>query len=421
MAFNQFKTIEINSIAVHKDAPNRVFLGTNNYGVLVSNDGGKNFELNNGNFTSRFTYNIVPDIEKPNRLYASTINTATGGGYFFISNDFGKTWNQSVTNIDTDRTVVFSMVQDKVDANKIYLATNFGIFHSKNRGSSWSRLKAPKGRRVTRRSRRGRRYTRYIKPKYPKGVVPAITSKINVLAHTEDGKNGLLAGTNKGLYVTYDIAKGWKKIEFGKDMDNQVFAIHISPKMPQVIWAGTARSGVIMSNDNGETWGKVPTIPQGVPISTIVSNPDKPENIFVGTTQTLYMSRDWGKSWIRRGGNLPLGNFKSILINPKNTEEMYVASARENNGGVFFSKDSGYSWKRIDSNKYNLATNRVWSLVFNPVDSNQVLAGTHSSGIYRIQRTLAVVEDVKMEDTVKTEEVNETNTSTSETEDGSNY
>lgn len=414
------KTIEINSIAVHKDAPERVYLGTNNYGVMVSNDGGKNFQLNNGNFTSRFTYNVISDIEKPNRLYASTINTATGGGYFFISNDFGKSWNPSVTNIDTDRTVAFSIAQDKVDPNKIYLATNFGIFHSKNRGSSWSRLRAPKGRRVTRRSRRGRRRTYYVKPKYPKGVVPAISSKINVLAHTEDGKNGLFAGTNKGLYKTYDVAKGWKKIELGKDIDKQVFAVHTSPKMPHIIWVGTARSGVVMSNDNGETWTKVPTIPQGVPISTIVSNPEKPENIYVGTTQTLYMTRDLGKTWIRRGGNLPLGNFKSILINPTNTDEMYAASARENNGGVFFSKDAGYSWKRIDSDDYNLATNRVWSLVFNATDSNQVLAGTHSSGIYRIQRTLAVIEDVEVEDATKTDEVVEEDTSSTETEDGGN-
>src|SRR5262249_27350288 len=48
------KELEINSIAVHPDAPNRVYIATNNYGLMISNDGGKNFTINNGNFTSRF-------------------------------------------------------------------------------------------------------------------------------------------------------------------------------------------------------------------------------------------------------------------------------------------------------------------------------------------------------------------------------
>ncbi len=398
------KTIEINSIAVHPLEPNRVFIGTNNYGVMVSNDAGRTFGSNNGNFTSRFTYNIVPDIERPNRLYASTINTATGGGYIFISNDFGKTWKPSVKNIDTDRTISFSMIQDKVNPNKIYLATNFGIFQSINRGATWRHLKpARKVRRGRRRSRRSRRLRRRATTATPKGTVSALSTKVNVLTYTEDGKNGYLAGTNKGLYRSYDISKGWKKINLGPGINQQIFAVHVSPKMPQVIWVGTAISGVLMSNDGGVTWTKAGTIPMRVPISAIASNPEKPEHVYVGTTQTLYMSKDWGKTWRRRGGNLPLGNFNSIIINPKNSNEMFVASARESNGGIFFSEDSGWSWKRIDSKKYKLATNRVWRLAFSPQDSNQLLAATHSSGIYKIQRTVTPKKPVEKEDPKPTE------------------
>ena len=55
-----------------------------------------------------------------------------------------------------------------------------------------------------------------------------------------------------------------------------------------------------------------------VPVSAIVRNPKKPDYMYVGTTQTFYMSKDGGKTWTRRGGNLPLGNYASILVNPKN-------------------------------------------------------------------------------------------------------
>ena len=37
------RQLEINSITVHPSRPQTIYIGTNNYGVMVSNDGGKNF------------------------------------------------------------------------------------------------------------------------------------------------------------------------------------------------------------------------------------------------------------------------------------------------------------------------------------------------------------------------------------------
>ncbi|MDH3493708.1 MAG: hypothetical protein OEM82_09175 [Acidobacteriota bacterium] len=376
------KDIEINSIAVHPQNPSRVFIGTNNYGVMVSDDAGRSFRLNNGNFSSRFTYNIIPDIERPNRLYATTINTATGGGFLFVSNDFGVTWTKSVKNIDTDRTIVYTLVQDRVNPDTIYLATNFGVIQTLDRGISWNLLKGPKPRRV----KRGRRWITLRPKKLPNGMEAALETKVSVVVPTNDGKNGYLAGTSTGVYRSYDIQKGWQKLPFGEGLSEKVFALHVSPLMPQIIWAGTATSGVVVSNDNGATWSKVEGIPNGVPVSSIASDPTKPENLFVGTTQTFYLSKDLGKTWIRRGGNLPMGDFTSILIDPGKTNEMYVASSLEQDGGIYFSQDSGWSWNRIDLQEYNLPSRRVWSLMFSPGNPDQILAGTHSSGIYQIDR-----------------------------------
>ena len=61
------RNLEINSIAMHPDEPNRIFIATNNYGMMVSNDGGKNFVTTNDTFTSRLTYSITPDAVQPNR------------------------------------------------------------------------------------------------------------------------------------------------------------------------------------------------------------------------------------------------------------------------------------------------------------------------------------------------------------------
>ena len=398
-AMTSRRDLEINSIAVHPDAPDRIFIGTNNYGVMVSNDGGKNFTQTNNSFTSRFTYSITPDIEEPNRFYATTQNTTTGGGFFFISNDSGNTWQQA-KSLDISRISPFAVIQDRADTNILYLATNAGIFKSVDRGNEWTQIVAPKpppAKKPVRRSSRRKSSRAKAAPVAPKeetpaaapDLIPVLEDKIKVLSYTQDGQNGILAGTDNGLYRSYDISKGWKKISLGENVDPSIFVIHTSLEQPQTIWVGTVVSGVLVSRDNGETWQKIGGTPNGVqdgvPVSSIMIDPKNSDNVYVGTSQTFLLSRDGGKTW-RRGGNLPLGNYTSILIDPNNSSEIYTSSALESDGGIFYSQNAGMTWKRIDSKELKLPSHRVWSMIFDPNDSNRIFAGTHSSGVYKIER-----------------------------------
>jgi photosystem II stability/assembly factor-like uncharacterized protein len=390
------RNLEINSIAVHPEEPNRVFIGTNNYGVMVSTDGGKNFVPTNDNFTSRFTYSVTPDISQPNRLYATTINTASSGGFFFTSTDGGKSWTQA-KGLDINRVSPFAVLQDRVDPNRILLGTNVGVFRSLDRGASWTIIAPPKPKPVKKPVAKGKKVAAKPKPK-PKTAeelaaeallpkfVPALTEKVKVLAFTEDDKNGIIAGTDNGLYRTYDIDKGWEKLPFGEGINENVFVIHSSPLVPGTIWVGTATSGVIVSKDDGKTWTKVDGLPPGIPVSSIASDPTRPNYIYAGTTQSIYLSRDGGRTWIRTRGTLPLGNYTSILINPQNPDELFAASALESDGGVFFSTDAGVKWKRVDSKDMKVPSRRVWTMAFDPNDPNTIFAGSHSSGVYRIHR-----------------------------------
>src|SRR5262252_5499480 len=137
------RQLEINSIAVHPRNPNLVFIGTNNYGVMVSTDGGKNFVPSNTGFSGRFVNEIVTDRENPNRVYATTINTTTGGGFFFTSSDGGASWQPSMRNMPP-RLIGYSILQDERDANVIYLGTNLGVYRSPDRGVSWAPVTARK-------------------------------------------------------------------------------------------------------------------------------------------------------------------------------------------------------------------------------------------------------------------------------------
>lgn len=394
------RNLEINSIAVHPEEPNRVFIATNNYGVMVSNDGGKNFTPTNDNFTSRFTYSVTADVSQPGRVYATTHNTASSGGFFFISNDGGRSWSQA-KGLDINRVSSFAVLQDRVDPNRIMLGSNLGIFRSVDRGASWALLAPPKP--VKKKVVKGKATAATkktpvkAKPKTaeelaaeaakPK-IIPAFTEKVKVLTFTEDDKNGIFAGTDNGLYRSYDIDKGWEKLPFGEGINENVFVVHASPQVPGTIWVGTATSGVIVSKDDGKTWAKVDGLPEGIPVSSITSDPTRPNYLYAGTTQSIYLSRDGGRSWNRTRGTLPLGNYTSILINPNNPDEVFASSALESDGGVFFSSDAGIKWKRVDSKDMKVPSRRVWSMAFDPNDPNTIFAGSHSSGVYRIHRQL---------------------------------
>ena len=402
------RNLEINSIAVHPDAPDRVFIGTNNYGVMVSNDGGRNFQPTNINFSSRFTYMVTPDLQQPNRLYAATHNTATGGGFFFVSDDSGRTWQQG-KGLDVNRVRAFAIKQDGDSPNTMFLGTNIGIFRSTDRGNSWTQLAAakapvkpavkpavrkpaakpvakPAARKVVKKTAAVVATRPPVAPMAPTAkLIPAINEKVTVIETIPGG--GIFAGTDQGLYRSLDVTKGWEKLSFGEGVNSSVYAIHVSSARPDSVWVGTATSGVLVSRDKGLTWNKAGGAVDNIPVSSITSDPKRPDYIYVGTTQTFYLSRDNGKTWTRRGGNLSLGNFTSILINPANTDEILISSAIDSDGGIFISTDAGNRWKRVDTNDMKLPSRRIWAMAFDPQDPSRIFAATHSSGVYKIERT----------------------------------
>jgi photosystem II stability/assembly factor-like uncharacterized protein len=452
------RQLEVNSIAIHPSRPQTIYIGTNNYGVMVSIDGGKNFVPTNGGYSGRFANVIVADRETPGRIYAATINTTTGGGFLFVSTDNGETWRPSMRSMPP-RLITYSILQDARDPNLIYLGTNLGVYRSLDRGASWAPAAAPikpvptKGRAAKKKTpataaqtaaakaatdtvrkaqqalnangfsvgvpdgRAGTLTTKAIKEFQADRQLPvtgkldgatlaalritsgpveesvALSDAVNALVQTVDaGTNRpvVLAATNMGLYRSYDPATGWQKLPYGSSFDPRTSCISADPKHPETILVGTAASGVLISQDNGKTWQRVPGIPTEAPVNTIARDEQQP-NIYVGTKQSFYLSHDGGASWSRRGGNLPFGDFTSILINPRNSDEVFVGNAYQTGeigGGVYRSVNGGQTWARIDPKENRLPSQRIWALALDARDQNTLFVGSHSAGVYVVPRGL---------------------------------
>jgi len=456
------RQLEINSIAVHPSRPDMIFIGTNNYGVMVSNDGGKSFIPTNGGFSGRFANAIVPDRETPNRVYASTINTATGGGFLFVSEDNGNSWRPSMRSMPS-RLITYAILQDERDPNVIYLGTNLGVYRSTDRAASWAPVWAIEKKKTT-----GKKTVKPVVATTPKrgtrskpddsmlraqaaltaagyhvgepdgkpgpattaalkkfqgdrhlpvsGRLDSITlaalgigkggddpaaarsdlilaDAVNALVHTVDPvtqQPAILAGTNAGLYRSVDPTKGWQKLSYGS-LDPRTTCISTNQKQPETIWVGTPSSGVLVSRDSGETWRQVDGVPREAPVNTIVQDPQRPNYVYVGTKQAFMMSHDGGATWQIRGGNLPYGDFTSILINPRNGDEIFAGNAyqiTEVGGGVYRSTNAGVTWTRIDPKDGRLPSQRIWALAFDTQDQNVLFVGSHSAGVYVVPRNI---------------------------------
>lgn len=456
------RQLEVNSIAIHPSRPQTIYIGTNNYGVMVSNDGGKNFIPTNGGYSGRFANVIVADREMPNRIYAATINTTTGGGFLFVSTDNGESWRPSMRSMPP-RLITYSILQDARDANLIYLGTNLGVYRSLDRGASWAPVWAatkptapakgrsikkkaattrttpapPKSNDTVRRAQQalnaagynvgvpdGRAGTqtlnavkRYQADRHlpVNGKLDDVTLKslglatavggsetagesivlsdaVNALVQTADvdtQRTVFLAATNLGLYRSLDPTRGWQKLPYGSNIDPRTSCIAADAAHPETIFAGTASSGVLVSRDGGKSWQRVSGIPTEAPVNTIARDASRPNLVYVGTKQSFYMSRDGGTNWTRRGGNLPFGDFTSILINPRNGDEVFAGNAYQTGeigGGVYRTINAGQTWARIDPKENRLPSQRIWALAFDSRDQNTLFVGSHSAGVYVVPR-----------------------------------
>src|SRR6266571_2438347 len=215
-----------------------------------------------------------------------------------------------------------------------------------------------------------------------------LTDAVNALAQTVDpqtGKTSILAATNSGLYRSYDPTKGWRRLPYGAAFDPHTTNVSTDPKTPETIWVGTASSGVLVSTDGGNSWQQVEGIPSDAPVNVIAQDPQRSSHVYVGTKQAFYSSHDGGKRWSRRGGNLPFGDFTSILINPRNGDEIFVGNAYQNGeigGGVYRSTNAGSTWARIDPKDRRLPSLRIWSLALDSQHQDTLFVGSHSAGIY---------------------------------------
>ncbi len=176
-------------------------------------------------------------------------------------------------------------------------------------------------------------------------------------------------------------AEQWKLLGLENE---RVTAIAIDPIDPKIIYAGTLydfsagiNGKLFKSTNGGTTWD---TLLIGGGYRSILIDPTN-HNIIYALPGGIIKSENGGQTWspILNGILLdPETRLQSLAMNPKNSNVLYAGTGGFFGGNLYKSYDGGEHWNKTPSNSLK---DGVVSIAIDPIDTNNVYAGTAFGGI----------------------------------------
>jgi photosystem II stability/assembly factor-like uncharacterized protein len=152
-----------------------------------------------------------------------------------------------------------------------------------------------------------------------------------------------------GLSISHDGGEVWTRIRNPLPSECNVRTLQVYPDNPHRIIAGTD-VGVYRSEDNGTTWGKLPSPMEELQIWSVAVDPVHTDTLFVGTRPAGFRSRDGGKTWeeLAMGVNLncPIGTPRTtnMIVDPRDHQTIWAGIEVD---GVYKSQDGGRTWNHL--------------------------------------------------------------------------
>src|SRR5215468_1972742 len=313
---------DVTAMAIDRRSADRIWIGASDGQIFRSTDGGKGWTRIRPGVKapgSAITV-ILLDSEKPGVIYVGMkplldLNEETNGGGVFVSEDDGQSWRLFEGMRGRS---VRAMSQSAKDPNAIAVAARDGVYYTTDRGKTWKRITPEND--------------------------PELKGFHSVAIDPRDA-NVIYVGTNHLPWKTTDAGKTWKRAaskERGMIDDSDIFAIHINQSNPDTVLM-SACSGIYRSRDASETWTKL----QGIPYTSrrthvIYQHPTRPQVIFAGTTEGLWVSTDGGRpdSWRRMTSASTVIN--AVAVHPDRPDRVFLGV---DDLGVLISVDSGETYE----------------------------------------------------------------------------
>jgi len=216
----------------------------------------------------------------------------------------------------------------------------------------------------------------------------------NVLYH---GGERLFKTTDEGMHweaISPDLTRDDKskqqvsggpidKDDSGTEYYDTIFAVAESPLVKDLIWVGTDDGLVQITRDGGRNWANITPkdLPEWSRISQIDASPHEAGTAYVAVdrhqnddmTPWIYKTNDYGKTWTKVVKGIPDNTFVRVVReDPKKPGLLYAGTET----GVFVSFNEGADWRPL---QLNLPTSPIHDLV---IKNDDLVLATHGRSFW---------------------------------------
>lgn len=250
-------------------------------GVFRSIDDGTHWKLISpaGSMEIHEVESIAIDPVNPQIIYAGTWHLP------WKSTDGGSTWNSIKQGLIVDSDV-FSIIVDPKQPSVVYASACSGIYKSTNGGEKFDKIQG----------------------------IPTTARRTRVLMQDPGNSATVFAGTTEGLYRTQDAGAAWTRTTADDVIINDVY---VDPSNTKHVLMATDRSGVLTSNDGGNSFAQTNAGFSSRQIVSFVADSHHPGELYVGVINDkqwggVFYSKDGGLAWTKQSEGLEGRNVFSL-------------------------------------------------------------------------------------------------------------
>ncbi len=306
---------------------------------------------------------LAVDPTEPNRIIAAA-------GFPYISLDGGSTW-QIIESLYSLAPSGIGTVE--ISDSGVMFASGpyiyYKIFRSTDNGVTWVQKSIPVN---------GAGLDIALDPSDPNTLYVGLTSLLGsssnnvVIKSIDNGDNWTYFNLINVLPVGYSVVN----LTVDPDNNQTIFAIGNS---------GISDASVAASFDGGSTWeNRSGNLPTGKPYNKLTISDQTVYlaggQLFGGQNLGIYKSDDYGLTWQNFSSSFPNKVAHDILIDPTNTDKMYVATEGD---GVYFTNDGGTTWTYNTVGAGNSGAARC--LQFDPDNTDIIYAGFLSLAVCKTE------------------------------------
>ena len=315
------------SIAFDLARLGRIFIATDQAGILRTDDNGETWQPANRGFCNRRLTPLA--IDGAGAVYTSGSLDSMVSALFVLLGG-GEEW--SIRKMAAKPLMLTTSTKKP---QTLYAATPAGLLISRNVGETWTTVK-----------------------------VPFDENRLTALLAPQWEFNAVLAATGSSVFVSRDSAKTWSHLRFPAPIRSLlafdapwIAALAESDlyvSMDGVVWkrygrvdAGGEIYGIVSSaarifvattrglrmSDQARLWGLVSGLPEGNTVQVICRHPWRDTVLFAASYNTIFTSADAGRSWTRMATRgWPVDSIRQMIVAPGNPDRLLVLTAQQ---GVF--------------------------------------------------------------------------------------